>query len=738
MELEEKQSATEWADTLKLARKEYKTWETKGDKIVKRYRDERGSANSNKRYNILWSNIRTLFPAIYSRKPKAQCDRRYKDKDPVGRTAAQILERALQYEIDHYSDYDSSIKNALMDRLLPGRGISWVRYEPTYAQEEAQGEDAQLSDDVEQPKEITHETSPCDYVFWKDFYHSPARTWEEVTWVARRVYLDRDEGIERFGDDFKNVPLAHEPKGLDDVDVDKQDNLKKAIIFEIWDKATGTAIWIAEGFSTILDTKSDPLQLENFFPCPKPLLATTTTDSLIPVADFIQYQDQANELDELTDRISKLAEACKVVGVFDASQPAISRMLNEGTDNTLIPVDSWAAFGEKGGLKGSVDWLPLDMVVGAISQLYIAREQCKSVIFEITGLSDIIRGATVAGETATAQRIKSQFASLRLKELQNNVAIFASDLLRIKAQIMCNFYQPETLIKMSGIMNTEDAQFAEQAIAMLKDNALRDFSIEVATDSLVELDEQGEQESRMMFLQAVGGFLKEAINAPPQLAPLLGEMLLFGVRGFKVGRDIENAFDEAMAQMRQPQQPKPDPEQMKLQAQMQLEQGKAQLADQQHQRELQANAMAEQQSAQVAAQLEAHKQSVQAQQIQHQNELEAQREQQRAQLDAEVTAHKAQIDADRDARQLEFERWKVEFTESTKILVAQISAKTTMDTAALSAQQAASTEVSEELGGNDLADMHSKTLEALTGVMQQLAKPKTVIRGDDGKVIGVQ
>ena len=31
--------------------------------------------------------------AIYARKPKAQVERRYKDADPVGRTAAQIMER---------------------------------------------------------------------------------------------------------------------------------------------------------------------------------------------------------------------------------------------------------------------------------------------------------------------------------------------------------------------------------------------------------------------------------------------------------------------------------------------------------------------------------------------------------------------------------------------------------------------------------------------------------------------
>jgi hypothetical protein len=360
------------------------------------------------------------------------------------------------------------------------------------------------------------------------------------------------------------------------MDIGQKDSMKKAIVWEIYNKPTKSVIWVAENYQFILDERKDPLELDCFFPCPKPLFATLTTDTLIPVADYLQYQDQARELDEITDRIGKLVEACKVTGIYDASQPAIERMLSEGYDNSLIPVDSWAMLAEKGGLKGSVDWFPLEMVVSTLQQMYAAREQTIQVIYAVTGLSDIIRGASQASETATAQQIKSNFASLRLKEIQNSVAVFASELLNIKAQIMCNFYKPETLIEMSGIMGTEDAQFAQPAIQLLKDGKLRDFRIEVASDSLVELDERGEQEARTQFLGAVGGFLKEAIQAPPELAPLMGEMLLFGVRGFRVGRDIENAFDEAMAQLKEPKPQQPDPEQVKAQATIASEQAKQQ------------------------------------------------------------------------------------------------------------------------------------------------------------------
>lgn len=568
-----------WTQELKLSADEDKKWLKRGDKIVKRYRDERsGISDNGKRYNILWANIQTMLPALYGRTPRAQVERRWKDKDPVGRAASVILERALQYEIDHYGDFDNTNKHAVLDRLLPGRGTAWVRFETKEIQTiEVEGE---------QPDQ-NYECTPTDYVFWKDFRCSPARTWDEVTWVARRIYMSRADGVKRFGEDFKEVPLAHEPIGLDDLKNNgasqaEQESLKKAIVWEIWSKPDERVYWIAEGHKQLLDSKEDPYGLDNFWPCPKPLFSTQTTDTLVPVPDYALYQDQAEEIDMLTQRIGLLTQALKVVGVYDGSQPAIARMLQEGVDNTLIGVDSWAAFGEKGGLKGSVDFMPLDQVVNALNHCYTAREQAKQVVYEVTGLSDIIRGASMASETATAQQIKSQYASLRLKRMQTEVAQFCSELLRIKAQMMCDLYSPESLIEMSGIMGTDDAQYAEQAIALIKQEPSRSFRIEVAADSLVEMDEIGEKQSRTEFMTAFGSVLRDAVpmvQAAPEMGALVGEVLQFVVRTFKGGRQLENVLETTIAKMNEPkppQPPPPDPEVLKAQAAEQTKQAQAQ------------------------------------------------------------------------------------------------------------------------------------------------------------------
>lgn len=633
-EVRTKESASRWLSELQLAKKEDERWLKRGKKIVRRYRDERqGWSDANKKYNILWANIQTMLPALYGKTPRADVQRRFKDQDPVGRTAAQILERALQYEIDHYGDFDSAVKSAVLDRLLPGRGTVWVRFETkeqeipeqVEEQQEMQAEAAGLPE----PQEYEYECTPVDYVFWEDFRYSPARCWDEVTWVARRVYMTREEGMKRFGDSFKDVPLTNEPIGLDEmkkqgIEVAGAEDMKKAVVWEIWHKPSECVYWIAEGWQSVLDKKEDPYGLDGFWPCPRPLFATQTTDTLVPVPDYALYQDQAEELDKVTQRIAMLVEAVKVVGVYDASMTGVQRMLSEGVNNTMIPVDNWAAFAEKGGVKGTIDWLPLDMVLMALRECYQAREQTKQVIYEITGLSDIIRGASMASETATAQQIKSQYASLRLRRLQTDVAQFASEILRIKAQIMCDLYRPETLIQMSGIMGTMDGQYAEQAIQLLKSEPSRGFRIEVASDSLVEMDEISEKQSRMEFLQAAGSFLQQAMPAAqqaPEMAPLLGEMLLYGIRSFKGARAIEAAFDTAVAKMSQPkepQPPQPNPEEIKAQAEMKKQQLQMQ---------------ADQGRAQVEMQLEQFKQQAETQRemmrLQHEKELEAMR------LDAE-------------------------------------------------------------------------------------------------------
>lgn len=731
--MQQKLNAAAWHDELKRYDEQFKKWVSRGEQIVKRYRDERkDTEQTDARFNILWSNVRTLKPAIYAKPPMPEVSRRFNDADPIARCASTILERALDFEIKQYGDFDSTMSHVVDDRLLAGRGVAWLRYEPTietvetepsisnyievgddfqYYSEQTNEQNALAGELPELMERIENEQSPVDYVYWQDFAHLPARTWDEVTWVARRVYMSQEEGVERFGVEFKNVPLTISPDKKDG-EKSTTESLKKAEVWEIWDKPKKCVYWIAKHYDTVLDHRDDPLNLENFFPCPKPYYATITSGSLVPVADFLMYQDQANEIDEITGRIQHLTRALKVMGIYAADEASVERLMKEGNDAVMIPVKNWAAFVEKGGLQQAIQFIPLGDIVQALSQLYVAREACKQIIYETTGLSDIIRGASQASETATAQQIKSQFASLRLNDMKDDMGRFARDVLRMKAEIMCSKYQPETLIKASGIMYTDDANLVSQAIALLQNASMRDFNIDIETDTLVQIDQETDKQNRMEFLQAVGNFIQSAVETGkqnPQLAPLMGEMMLFGIRGFKIGRTVEASFEQFVNQTKQQaMQPQPpSPEQQKIQADMQSKQADIQL---------------EQQKSQANSQLEAQR---------------LQFEQWKAQLDADTKIMLAEMQTQNSMKQhvLTLNKDKQESLididplgneQPNSALSGLIDAVNQNMANILQTQQQA-----HEMAMQNQAQLHNN-------LMQQITKPKQVVRDQNGKIMGVQ
>ena len=716
---------------------EFAKWQARVKKILKRYRDDtRGqTGNETAKFNILWSNVQTLIPAVYAKLPKADVSRRFGDNDPISRVASNLIERSIDFEIEHYSDFRNAMRHCVEDRFLGGRGVAWARYEPHVAPQGINDDGLEITDGVEpgesqegRPEQIEYECAPVDYVHWRDFGHSTARTWEEVTCVWRWVYMGYDALVERFGEEkAKKIPLSEGPEPLNAYNESKK-SYNRAKICELWDKETGKVYWFSKSLPDFIDMRDDPLGLEEFFPCPKPLYATTTSDSLVPVPDFVLYQDQANELDILSDRIDGLVKALRVRGVYDASQPALQRLLTEGDNNSLIPVDKWLAFGEKGGLKGAIDLLPLDTLSQALMQCYAARDNIKQQIYEITGISDIIRGASYASETATAQQIKGQYAGLRLRSMQEDVALFATGLIRLKAQIICSKFQPQTILAYSAAqqMQPVDQQMIPQALQLIKDRPLRNFRIEVAADSLVQIDEQQMKQERLEFLNTYANFMRQALpagQAIPEIAPVMIELLKYGVTAFKQARTIEGALDQAMDQLKQSSgQQKPPPEVQKAQMEAQITQAK-------HQAEAQANAA----------------------KLQQEGQIEQMKLQQEAQLEQMKLQHEAQLQAQEIAHKEQFEKWKTELEAATKIMVARIGANPGLDIPALEAQQAVSEKIAQDLGGNvsealnkmamlhqDMANMHNGTMGQVGELLQTLKAPKRIVRGADGRAIGVE
>ena len=759
----------DWYNCIAQYERTFKEWEGRADKIVKRYRDEQRSRNNpNAKFNILWSNVQTITPAVFARLPRPDVSRRFRDNDPIGRVASMMLERALEYEIEHYGDYASAMKQAVQDRLLGGRGTAWVRYEPHIVGQmggeagDAPEDGFQVTEDTdeaeteggiyrENEERIEYECAPVDYVYWRDFGLTVARTWEEVTAVWRKVYMERPALVERFGEELGGkIPLDTKPETSKNFNEKMGEGSREALIYEIWDKSTGQVLWLSKSMGKILDTRDDPLQLENFWPCPKPMFSTLTTDSLIPVPDFVLYQDQARQLDTLADRIDGFIHALKVRGVYDAAEPSLARLFTEGENNALLPVKNYAAFSEKGGLQGAINLVDIRPIAEGLNMAYQAMEQVKGQIYEIMGIADIQRGQTDPNETLGAQIIKSNNASGRLKTMQHEVVNFATTLLQIKAQIICQHFTDETIVKISGAMqlSQQDQQLIPQALALLKDEPAKNFRIEVTTDSMIYQDEQQEKQDRMEFLQAMSGFLSQAIpaaQATPEITPMMMEMLKFGVTAFKAGKGLEGLIDETADKFRQQaqqmaSQPKPpSPEQQKMQMDMQIEQAKMQA----EQQKLQMQQQIEQAKIQGQIELEKAKQEFQAQENQLKFQLEDQRNRQQMQMEMELEQTKMDTNNNK-------ELLLAYLNNAAKIETTRISSGLDTGEAAYADNVQMANILQDQLGYSDMKNhplqpaienmqMSNQQLSQMLAVLlEKLSQPKTVVRGADGKIIGVQ
>jgi hypothetical protein len=622
-EVEEQQREVErWNTEFAAAKKELEPWHKQGKRIVKRFKDEREQAQKGEsRWNLFSSNVQTQMALLYGQVPKVDVGRRFGDaQDDVARVAGNILERVLNCDIEDPTDtYALALWHALEDNRLPGMGLCRIRYErqekpvpavPAEVDEETGEETAPA---IEETLELEHESVVVEYVPWDEHLWSPCKTFDKARWWAFQNDMSRKQLVARFGDVGKRVPL-NAKKGKADGDK-KSTPWDRAVVWEIWDKEERKVHWYVEGFNQLLESKDDPLELAGFWPFARPMTANGTTDTLLPTPDFKLSQDLYNEIDDLSTRIKALQQAVAVRGAYDDSNKGLQRLLTETAGNELVPIKNFAAFMEKGGIAGAIAWLPLEQVVKAITELSGQRLELKAALFEVSGMADIMRGQGSGQDvTATEQRIKAKFGSARLNQIQGDFARFASDLQRLKAEVISNFYAPETLIERSNIELTPDAQYAEEAVELIK-SRLGMYRVEVKPESvsLADFAEQRSEATEFVtgvstFLQAATPLIEKVPGSGPALLELLG-MVIARFNGF--GQEAEAIIDKAIAQLKQqqaaaaqnPQQQPPDP---KVQAEVLKQQGEREKVGLELQADLQrmgaeAQLAASQQQSQTAA-----------------------------------------------------------------------------------------------------------------------------------------
>ena len=604
--------AKPWNKMIEHATRAFDSYHTICDGIEKDYSDAKRLASSmgEREFQMLYANMEVVKPSIYSRPPQPVVVPRFKDRKPVPRKTSEMLERALVTSFDTEHVHDTLLK-VRDDLALFGRGVPWCRYE-TY-----------------QKGDETKECVRYDWIYRRDFLHEPARVWSEVGWVARGSWLTMEQGEKRFGKAWKDVAYIDASDTAEDYKVEQ-----KARVWEIWSKTDNLVVWIHPNSGEVLDIAEPHLNLDGFFPCPKPAIGTCTPGTLIPVPDACFYKDQLEEINELTARISSLSESLKLVGFYAAGQEDLGdaietalKLAEKDNRRIAVPLAGMSQFGQ-GALKDAIVWLPIDQVANTVKELVALRKQLIDDVYQISGISDIMRGDTQASETLGAQQLKSQYGSIRIKDRQSELVRVCDGILNIAGEIMSENFAPQTLLSMSQtdelpsqddviaqhdqLMNQEIAQAVqqlEQAVAqgqppptrqqieqaklalqqkhqqeisevvtiekvfgLLRSERVRPFVLQIATDSTIQPDENAEKQARnefgAAFAQATTALAPLVQTAPAESADFVGEMLKFMMAPYRAGRPMEQAIDDFVESMKQraKQPPPPSPEQIKAES----------------------------------------------------------------------------------------------------------------------------------------------------------------------------
>ena len=564
--------------------------------------------------NIIHANIEVLKPLVYSDTPDPIVRRRFGgdgDNSPTERIAALVVQRLAEYLIDT-TRFDEAMEQSRDDWLVPGRGACRVMYRTQFAS-------VPVTDDVGLPvlnddgspkvvEKKVKERIKVRHWPWSRVLFSPANSWDECRWIAFETPMTKKQVADRFDkpdaahkcSELMQYPIDglkgdrkddnQERTGWENDDEDVTSHTKSAsahdqcIVHEIWDKESRRVIWWSPDYKEdILDEADDPLGLEEFFDCPKPLLSVTKNGMLTPRPDVAYYRARADEVDIATQKLRTILTSISLSGVYPGKMVAEIEKLLTGS-NKLVAIEDWMAFMEKGGSREMIQWLPLEQFVSAAQALVLMREQAKQSLYEISGVSDIVRGQSDPNETLGAQQIKGNYANLRLRDKQNKQHKFARDTIRIMVEIavehfdtktiadIVNLQLPETDEKLA-LMNAAvqaakikhsaavqaaqvlkrppppepEIPFYEQTSweavhAMLRDDMTRRFSLSIETDGTILQDADEDKKQRIEFLQA---FVAMAENLLPMAQSgivemkVIKELLMFAVRGFPKSRTLE-------------------------------------------------------------------------------------------------------------------------------------------------------------------------------------------------------
>jgi len=598
----------------------------------------------------------------------------------------------------------------------------------------------------------TSEKALLDIVQYNDYDCSDARTEDEIEWQARRAFLDRSQAENLFGKDVAEDLVYDSFPEVAKRDLARRDDKYegKAELHEIWCEATGKVYWLQKnGEKPIIESSEPPTRFERFYPC-SVIRQSNDPDSVIPVSDYTHVRDQILEVERLTTRIHAVTQAIRTNFLYDAAMGPNVEQLFSG-DLKGSPITNWPSYKGRGGLQAGVEFYPVEPFVNALNVLQGARTNGLQQLYETLKVSDLLRGTSEQYKSATANRLENQWSSLGLVVRQNMFSKFVSDAISNLGTIIAEQFDPETIMEVGDAdalieptiyipppppmpeMSPEGMppgepgmemmpppmpppqpdplqkidEMKQQIMDILRDNKKRSYRIQIASDSMIAIDQQQQQQDGAMLIQQAGAFFDQMRGLVEQYPPLLNfSISLFQnmIKRMKGGKELDGIFTKAMQQIGDiakakeeaaMQPPPPDPTTLEVQGRLQIAQVESQARLQAAQMDMQDKSTKNQlafqdqqlkmQRDQLDAQLLVQKQQFE-EYVKQQELVLAQQELQIKQSSVQVDMMKIQATAEGEAnkaaisqetnrmsqileiQKLELEQMRIKLSESEKLM----------------------------------------------------------------------
>ena len=587
------------------------------------------------RFPLWWSCWKIRQPITLARLPVPILQDTQGD-DPIGRTACVVgerLTRSILKTFDAFSEFSAANDDFLVTNFGWGR----VYYRITESVEEERvrlqridpmpqmGPDGQpMPQEQEQPVFLDESGQEVVEGVLEDEDGYYFLSGEEVTIENEEVYFEAglfsgllvDPDAPRWNKvnrvafeqeySYRDFKVKFGQAALDTIAQSKLEEHrtgKPIIVYEYWDKLLKECRYLAESSEDFFQPAqmraatnvanleeveelgemdhSDLYGLSNFFPCSEPLLMNASTVSFWPTPEYFQVCDIIDDVHGIVRRMVLLTRAVRVRFLFDSSVKELQSLVSEReeADGIGIPNLQQALMGGKGDLASLVAYFPTEELIKGLQNMYVAFEQRLNMFYQITGISDLLRGQTSDVEKTYGERqLEGKFALNRIEPFQRKIQKWIKDNYQLMMELALKMFSEETLDDyiMPETLDDEDKQRYPAALELLKSNKRSRFRVDFETDSMIAINQEWKKKQAIDLANTLTKAMEstaQVAESQPELAGTELKVLKHMIGEFSDGKlfidEIQDSIEQVIERVSQPKQDGPniDLEKLKLEGQ---------------------------------------------------------------------------------------------------------------------------------------------------------------------------